>query len=235
MSNFVNSWDYDWNDIEYIMAKKKQKMLDTLGVDFKEIAIKKESAQMAVKHVSSEPQEKLSEVTSTVTSPKIIIPNNKPKQVFLHMKPTRVSSPHGCLQVSIKAPLFEDFFKSISPDKEELMKAKPDYAKVCLPMSKARKADGSPIYLIRISTPMSDLMGKPQDGFLLPMDLKTPNMTLLQAVGLSEGVDFLFPDLYTKESIEEGLNKFVTLSKRIFKQYISPIQMEFEINIRETA
>lgn len=162
----------------------------------------------------------LSEPSSEVTS-----------ENFFKAVPTRLeNNPRGNLLVTIKSEVLEKFFLSICPDREEILKGRTK--EVCPYMAQAMKPDGDKIFLMRMDKPIKGLSGTYQDSLLLT-DRMTPNMSLITAVGLGEGVDFVFKDLYTAKQVNTALDDMAKRALELYKDYAKPIHLDIEVIIRQ--
>jgi hypothetical protein len=61
------------------------------------------------------------------------------------------------------------------------------------------------------------------------------NFSCLRAIGLSEGVELLYRGLYESLFIRNWLNQSKEISKVIYRDYLSPIDIEISVEIKETS
>lgn len=182
---------------------------------------------MATKQTTIDPE------TMTMTNTKETVEG----QLFLEIVPKRIkNNPHGSLMVHIQAPLMEDFFLSICRDAEEVRKYRndPDRLKdYCHVLSKAKKPDGSPIYVMKLDRHVEMFVGKANDEIVLTQDFTSANMYVLAAVGISEGIDFLFEGVFNEEALESALKDLCKRTTYIYNSFMKQTNFKFKMFMQE--
>jgi len=148
---------------------------------------------------------------------------------FIEIVPDRLpdGDTRGKLMIYIKSKDLEDFFLSICPDKEEIVKG--NY-KNCSVMTKAKDANGNPIRLMRLDKPIEGMTGKFDETFH-QTDYCTPNMSMLTAVGLGNGINFIFDGMYTEKTVNDTLLNMFRRSLKIYNEYARPLTLRIRVMI----
>lgn len=149
---------------------------------------------------------------------------------FFKATPTRLENdPRGTLMISLKSEVLERFFLSICPDQEAIVQGKVDS---CCYMAQAVNAKNERIYLMRLKDPLKGLSGTYNDSFILS-DRVTPNLVPITAIGLKDGIDFIYKGMFTSKQINDALRDMYSRALEIYKEYAKPVSLSINIEITQ--
>jgi hypothetical protein len=145
--------------------------------------------------------------------------NNQPikdKLLSLHIKRTMEG-----VEIFVKSKIIEDFFSGISEGRTSASdnsgwEGKKSYNPYTLP-----KVDSDANSLSKWGYPLIE------NGIYY-------NISFLRAVGLSQGVTFNFPGLFTEEYIRKLAEYTKQMTRRLYNQYIRNCEITLEMSIKET-
>ncbi len=149
---------------------------------------------------------------------------------FLIIDPVRLEEddPRGDLLIHLKSKVLEDFFTGICPDKEKIKSGK--MKECCLIMTKAKNKDNAPIYLMKLDKTIKGMTGK-YDELFFTENYSVPNMSMLLAIGLGEGVDFIFKGMYTEKTVNDTLLNLYRRALDIYNEYARPLSLKIKVII----
>lgn len=150
------------------------------------------------------------------------------KESLLNLRMRRTNE--GVL-VYAKSRLLEEFFKELA--RANTVDFSPSYFKIIKPKLSSGPNDFIYYKSYRLTSEIADvnayIVGEPrqlyQDGSL--------NMRYFTLVGLKDGVEVLFPGMYSRQRIKEAHQATLDAVKSIYMNYMRPFEISLEMNITE--
>lgn len=136
--------------------------------------------------------------------------------------------------LSLKSEEFERFFKTTSPYSEVYLKEEKIPDSHLIKPAKMFPESGKQLRLYKTTTLKTNRIPMVFDhnsGLLYNEDV--PNLVVLSAVGLGEGVNVHFRDLYTESQLKRFGELFKEAAIELHRQYIKKFSLQYTISAKE--